>query len=102
MAKSGVSAVAVNDTSPRASRSRRFIVALTMRECDLVAAYGMGVGKSESVYFIRPAGAAEAKARRPAFMRGRKADHLACPLIIAAAPTSARRAASGTGSVRAA
>jgi hypothetical protein len=50
MAKRGVSAPAANDTSPRDSRSRRFIVVLTIRECDLVAAYGIGVGKGESVY----------------------------------------------------
>jgi hypothetical protein len=50
MAKRGVSALAANDTSPRDSRSRRFIVVLTIRECDLLPAYGMGVGKGESVY----------------------------------------------------
>src|SRR5260370_26472063 len=99
MAKSGVSAVAVNDTSPRASRSRRFIVVLTIRECDLTAAYGMGVGKSESVYFIRPASQPRQRRAGRLSRADEKPTDLACPLIIAAAPPSARRAASGTDSV---
>jgi hypothetical protein len=56
----------------------------------------MACASARASPFIRPAGAAEAKARRPAFTADEKPADLAWPVIIAVAPTSARRAASGT------
>jgi hypothetical protein len=64
-----------------------------------MAAYGMGVGKGESVYFEQQARPRQKRAGRRSRTDKMPAD-LAWPAIIAAAPMSARRAASGTDSVR--
>jgi hypothetical protein len=64
-----------------------------------MAAYGMGVGKGESVYSTGWRKPRQKRAGRRSRADEMPAD-LACPVIIAAAPMSARRAASGTDSVR--